>query len=147
MKSFYEALFFSVYKSLYRYNKNDTEIKTVIINSFYLTLTFYILPLQILGWFNCDINYSQTIYYVLLTFFLIFNFIFFVSKKHYLNIINKYKLYKKDVVFTLIGFFYSTLAISMLLLYAEFELSSIIYFIFFSLIFEGFSLYFGNKLQ
>jgi hypothetical protein len=33
-----------------------------------------------------------------------------------------------------------------LLLYAEFELSSIIYFIFFSLIFEGFSFYFGNKI-
>ncbi|MFT5753280.1 MAG: hypothetical protein ACI924_000494 [Flavobacterium sp.] len=146
MKLFYEALFYSVYKSLYRYNKNDAEIKTVIINSFYLTLTFYILPLQILMWFNYNITYSETIYFVLLTLFLIFNFIFFVNKRHSLNIIQKYKSYKKEAIFTLIGFLYSTLAISMLLLYAEFELSSIIYFIFFSLIFEGFSLYFGNKI-
>jgi hypothetical protein len=146
MKLFYEALFYSVYKSLYRYNKNDAEIKTVIINSFYLTLTFYILPLQILMWFNYNITYSETIYFVLLTFFFIFNFIYFVNNKHYLNTIQKYKSYKKGAIFTLIGFLYSTLAISMLLLYAEFELSSIIYFIFFSLIFEGFSLYFGNKI-
>jgi hypothetical protein len=146
MKLFYEALFYSVYKSLYRYNKNDTEIKTVIINSFYLTLTFYILPLQILMWFNYNVTYSETIYFVLLTFFLIFNFIYFVNNKHYLNTIQKYKSYKKGAIFTLIGFLYSTLAISMLLLYAEFELSSIIYFIFFSLIFEGFSFYFGNKI-
>lgn len=146
MKLFYEALFFSVYKRLYRYNKNDTEIATVIINSFYLTIIFYILPLQSLGWFNHNINYSEIIYFVLLTFLLIFNFIFFVSKKYYLNVIKKYKSYEKGFVFTLIGFLYSTLAISVLLLYAEFELTSVIFFIFISLIFEVFSLYFGNKI-
>ena len=72
-----EVLFYSLYKSQFRYVKNKTEALTVFFISFYLSFIFYFIPLLIFEQNGISINYSKFMFISITVLLFILNYIFF----------------------------------------------------------------------
>ena len=145
MKTLYEIIFYSLYKSAFRFNKKDAEAITVIMYSFYMTINLYLLPLELYKIISGNLFYSVKIYFLIFVIVLVFNFIYFEKNNYFNQVINKFITYKNNYCFDIIGALYPTLMSFVLMLFIDLGITPIIIIICLYLLLEFLGFYFGNK--
>jgi hypothetical protein len=147
MKFILEVLFYSLYKSRFRYVKKGTEALTVFFISFNLSLNFYFIPLLIFEQNSISINYSKSMFISILILLFILNYIFFEKGNHYRIVVQKFRQYDNQKIFNLIGVIFPMISFSFLFLYIDLSIRTILIVSGIYILFEILGIYFGNKWQ
>ena len=142
-----EVLFYSLYKSQFRYVKNNTEALTVFFISFYLSLIFYFIPLLIFEQNGISINYSKFMFISITVLLFILNYIFFEKGNYHKVIVQKFRQYKNQKVYNLIGVIFPLISFFSLLLYIDLSIKIILIVSGIFILFEILGIYFGNKWE
>ncbi len=145
MKFILEVLFYSLYKSQFRYVKKDTETLTVFFISFCLSLNFYFIPLLIFEQNSISINYSKFMFISIIILLFILNYIFFEKENHHRKIVQKFRQYDNQKIFNLIGVIFPIISFLPLLLYIDLSISTILIVFGIYILFEILGIYFGNE--
>jgi hypothetical protein len=145
MKFVLEVLFYSLYKSQFRYVKKDTEALTVFFISFCLSLNFYFIPLLIFEQNSISIDYSKAMFISIIILLFILNYIFFEKDNHYRVVVQKFRQYNNQKIFNLIGVIFPMISFSLLFLYIDLSISTISIVFGIYILFEILGIYFGNE--